>query len=280
VSGIIIGELYDGPIHPKATESLKEFLIRQNVPTITGVDCRAITRHIRSKGSLKAIITNKELTDSQMESFFCSYLDEDVIKRVQKNTTINDNQNDLHIALIDYGAKKSIKDYLEKNGATVSIVSNNISKEEFDSYKFDGAVLSNGPGDPQKAKDSFELINHVQTKYPTFGICLGHQILGLVNGAKTYKMKFGHRGSNHSVKDLMSGKVYLSSQNHSYAIDNESLKGTKLEPTFLNINDNTIEGFKHKNFPVFSVQFHPEANSGPNDTSFLFNTFLDSVRNK
>jgi carbamoyl-phosphate synthase small subunit len=278
IKGVILNELYDGPIHPKANMSLRDFLIKHNIPTLMNVDCRRLTKQIRDKGSTKAIIKN-EYTFLELKDIFNSFSVKDSIKK----TTIAENQvasisEKPHIAIIDYGCKKSIKEELERGNARVSILPNTIDFSELEKMDIDGVLLSNGPGDPMCAQGSFNLIRQIQETYPTFGICLGHQILALVNGAKTYKMKFGHRGANHSVIDLKNNRVYTSSQNHSYAVHNDSLKETKMIKRFVNINDKSVEGLEHESLPVFSVQFHPEANSGPEDTNYLFKEFLASVK--
>ncbi len=276
LSGVILNELYDGPIHPKADKSLKDFFTENNIPTLINVDCRAITKYIRTNGALKGIITNKELTDTELNELFNSFNTKSVSKDAMVKSAKIDVQKK-NIALIDYGYKKSIKDQIEQRGFSVSVFPSTASMSEIQSVNPVGVVLSNGPGDPVDVEDTFELIKNIQDKFPTFGICLGHQVLCLVNGAKTYKMKFGHRGANHSVRDTKTNKVFLSSQNHGYAVDEESLKNTELDLRFYNVNDQVVAGVEHKTKKVLSVQFHPEANSGPEDSRYLFDEFIQLI---
>ncbi len=181
------------------------------------------------------------------------------------------------IVLVDYGYKQGILRALINYGCDVTVVPHNVSYKEIKQINPDGVLLSNGPGDPKDVEHALELIRSVQVNYPLFGICLGHQLFALANGANTSKMKFGHRGCNHPVKDLETNKVYISSQNHGYTVDDESLKDTELEASFVNVNDDSVEGLKHKRHNAFSVQFHPEAMPGPRDTGSLFEKFFDNI---
>lgn len=276
LKGIIIHELYKGPVHPKAEMSLETFLRVNKIPTMENVDTRSLTKHIRSFGTLPGIFTNKDLSKNETERLFTHFSIKNV---VQENSTRSklksNNQGSSNLVLIDFGYKKSIYQELIKRHASVTIVPFNTSFEAIKDLNPDGIVLSNGPGNPQDLTEILPTIKKLINHYPTFGICLGHQLIALAEGASTFKMNFGHRGGNHSVKDAKTGKVFLSSQNHSYAVDEKTLSHTYLRPRFINVNDKSIEGLEHISKPVLSVQFHPEANAGPEDSSYLFDEFFE-----
>ena len=183
------------------------------------------------------------------------------------------------VKIMDFGYKKNILSSLLRRNCDVVVVPWNTSAEMIESYRPQGLLLSNGPGDPKDVPEVLPVIRTLQKKYPLFCICMGHQLFALANGADTEKLKFGHRGGNHPVKDLKLGKVFMSSQNHGYAVTMDSIKNSDLEVTQINLNDETIEGLRHKTFPAFSVQYHPEAAPGPEDTAWLFDDFLKSIRN-
>ena len=218
------------------------------------IDTRKITRSIRDKGSRKVIITDISTTKEEaMEK----------MKNYQK---------------YQRGIKLNIVRSLNKRKCNVTVVPYNTTAEEVISLKPDGVFLSNGPGDPEDVKEVIKLVKELKEKYPIFGICLGHQMISLAYGAKTYKLKFGHRGGNHPVLNLKTDKIEITSQNHSYAVDEESLKSTKLEPTHKNILDNTIEGVECKKDRIFSVQYHPESAPGPQDSGYLFDKFINIMK--
>lgn len=186
--------------------------------------------------------------------------------------------SDLSVVLLDFGKKQNIVRELNSRGCNVTVVPYDTSAEEILAMSPDGVMLSNGPGDPEEVNVALDMIKGVLGNIPFFGICLGHQLFALSQGAKAFKMKFGHRGANHPVKDLRTGKVDITSQNHGYAIDKDSLENTDLEVTHIALNDGTVEGLRHKTLPAFSVQYHPEARPGPSDSNYLFDEFLDMMR--
>ncbi len=263
---------------------LEKFLNRSKIPCIYSVDTRTLTLKIRKHGTMKAILafdpkkhTNfKEIVNRIKQSPHPDT--ENLVSSVScQKTTIHKSPRKKKIVLIDCGVKSNILRHLRKHAKVVQ-VPYNAAAETIEAFKPDGIVVSNGPGNPEHpgiVSTTIKTIKTLMTRYPIFGICLGHQLLGIALGFKTYKLTFGHRGSNHAVKNLQTGKVYITSQNHGYAL--ESKKIEDVEVAWVNVNDGTVEGIRHKKLPLFSVQFHPEAAPGPYDTSFLFKEFMDSV---
>jgi len=228
---------------------------------------------------MKGLMTTDDVTFEDVKDQLSKELPTDQIPRVSSKTHSHfPNHGGERVVMIDFGYKKNILSSLLKRGFDVIVVPWNTSFEEIENYSPDGIMLSNGPGDPKDIQEVLPTIKQLQEKYPLFAICMGHQIFALANGADTEKMKFGHRGANHPVHDLEKDRVYITSQNHGYAVREKSLEGTDLVLTQINLNDKSIEGLKHKSKPAFSVQYHPEANPGPTDTHFLFDEFLNIVR--
>ena len=273
--GLIVKEFFEFQ-ETIERQSLQHFLEDHQLSVLSGVDTRALTRKIRKHGTMKGmILKSKDDIDFKLEDLKTSDFSGTVKKcSTDKIETLGEGK---HIALYDFGYKKSILESLLSRDLKVSIVPYNTKFEELEKIGVAGVVLSNGPGDPTELTDQLGEIEKIQKNYPTLGICLGHQLLALTNGAKTQKMLFGHRGANQAVLDINKNKSFLSSQNHGYEVDPESINKQVIEITHVNVNDKSIEGIRLKNYPVFSVQFHPEANPGPMDTAYIFDDFLASL---
>ena len=281
VRGFVIGELCDAPNNWQAEESLTEFLRENNIPCLYHVDTRAVTRHIRSAGAMKGVIVPENMPESEIVALQGEELPRNVVEIVttpEVYTLETETPDAPHIVAMDFGVKRSILQNINRIGAKVTVVPAHTSAEEVLALNPDGVFLSNGPGDPTDVPEIVEEVRKLAGKKPIFGICLGHQLLALAFGAKTYKMKFGHRGGNQPVRNLKMGKVHISAQNHGYAVDPASLAGTPLVVTHTNVNDDTIEGLRHTGLPIFSVQYHPEAAPGPDDNMYLFDEFWDLMK--
>ena len=278
---LVVREYNNKPSNFRYTKTLSEYLEENDVPGIYGIDTRKLTRSIREKGSRKAIITDINTTKEEALEKLKNYkIPKDAVSKVSckkrwYSRTANYKYN---VVAVDCGMKLNIVRNLNKRGCNVTIVPYNMSAEDIINLKPDGIFLSNGPGDPEDVTEVIELVKKLKGKYPIFGICLGHQLISLAYGAKTYKLKFGHRGGNHPVINLETDKIEITSQNHSYAVDEESLKKTKLVPTHKNVLDNTIEGVECKADKVFSVQYHPESAPGPQDSGYLFDKFIEMMK--
>ena len=278
VAGFVVREAADFPSNWRNQESLDEFLKSKNVPGISGIDTRKLTRIIRQHGTLKGAICNIEKDANEVISQLKAIvLPTDQVKRVSTKSAYFSPGRGSRVVLVDYGMKHGILRELNKRGCDVVVVPYNATAEEVLAFHPDGIMLSNGPGDPKTVKSTLEMIQIVQKQVPLFGICLGHQLFALANGGNTEKLKFGHRGSNHPVKDLRTGKVAITSQNHGYAVEEESLANTDLEVTHIALNDGTVEGLRHKKYPAFTVQYHPEASPGPEDANYLFDEFMELI---
>ena len=281
VRGFVIGELCDAPNNWQSEESLTVFLQKNKIPCLYNVDTRAVTRHIRSVGAMKGVIVPSDLAEREIATLQAEELPRNVVEIVttpEVYTLDTETADAPHIVAMDFGVKRSILHNINRIGAKVTVVPAYTSAEEVLALNPDGVFLSNGPGDPTDVPEIVEEVRKLAGKKPIFGICLGHQLLALAFGAKTYKMKFGHRGGNQPVKNLKMGKVHISAQNHGYAVDPASLEGTPLIVTHTNVNDNTIEGLRHTSLPIFSVQYHPEAAPGPDDNMYLFDEFWNLMK--
>lgn len=281
IGGLIVREYNDLPSNFRYTKTLSEYLEENNIPGIYGLDTRKLTRSIRDKGSRKVIITDINTTKEEALKKLKEYnIPKDAVSKVscKKKWYSRTANAKFNIVAVDCGIKLNIIRSLNKRGCNVTVVPFNTLYEKIVELKPDGIFLSNGPGDPEDVTEVIELVKKLKGKYPIFGICLGHQMISLAYGAKTYKLKFGHRGGNHPVLNVETDKIEITSQNHSYAVDEKSLKGTKLEVTHRNILDNTIEGVECKKDKVFSVQYHPESAPGPQDSSYLFDKFIELMR--
>ena len=281
VRGFVIGELCDAPNNWQSEESLTVFLQKNKIPCLYNVDTRAVTRHIRSVGAMKGVIVPSDLAEREIATLQAEELPRNVVEIVttpEVYTLDTETADAPHIVAMDFGVKRSILHNINRIGAKVTVVPAHTSAEEVLALNPDGVFLSNGPGDPTDVPEIVEEVRKLAGKKPIFGICLGHQLLALAFGAKTYKMKFGHRGGNQPVKNLKMGKVHISAQNHGYAVDPASLSCTPLVVTHTNVNDDTIEGLRHTSLPIFSVQYHPEAAPGPDDNMYLFDEFWNLMK--
>ena len=256
--------------------SIQDFLLKYEIPGICGIDTRALTKILREKGTMNGMITtDPAVSYEDIAADLKAYTTGDVVSRVtcsRKSVLPGDGYK---VALLDVGAKKNIAKSLNALGCEVTIYPAHTSAEEILGEKPDGIMLSNGPGDPKVCTDIIaEIAKLYASDVPIFAICLGHQLMALATGADTHKMHYGHRGGNHPVKDLATGKVYISSQNHGYVVDTDTLDPSVCEPAFVNVNDGTNEGLRYLHKNIFTVQFHPEASPGPHDSAYLFDRFL------
>ena len=258
--------------------SLDEFLQRKNIPGISGIDTRALTRIIRHHGTMKATLVNPgdEIKHIQ-DQLRATVLPTNQVEQVSTSTAYPSPGTGRNIVVVDFGLKHSILRELSKRECNLTIVPHTITAEEIIDMNPDGVMLTNGPGDPTDVPEALAMIRGIQDKFPIFGICLGHQLFAMANGATTSKMKFGHRGFNHAVREIPTGRVDFTSQNHGYAVDADSIERTDLMVTHIEINDQSVEGVRHKYLPAFSVQFHPDAAPGPHDADYLFDEFMEMI---
>ncbi len=277
IGGMIVREYNDMPSNFRYTKTLNEVFEEHNIPAIEGIDTRMLTRIIRDEGSQRVMITDPSTpVEEALERMAATPIPTDMVSRVScsKRWFSRTPNHQYDVVAIDCGIKYNIIRKFNEKGCNVIIVPFNTPMEEVLALKPDGVFLSNGPGDPEYVTPVIELVKKLKGKLPIFGICMGHQMVSLAYGATTFKMKFGHRGGNHPVKCIESGKVEITSQNHSYAVAPESLKRTRLTMTHYNILDNTAEGVECVEDKIFSVQYHPESAPGPQDSAYLFDKFI------
>lgn len=286
ISGLIVHEYNDAPSNFRSTKTLNEKMKQYDIVGLADVDTRKIARHIRSFGSCKAIITDIKTDDEMAVNILKEKeLPKDAVARVstKRNRYEGDKKSAYHVVAIDCGMKQNIVRMMVDAGMYVTVVPYDTTAKEILSMKPDGVFISNGPGNPTDVTPTIKTVKELLGKTVIFGICLGHQIISLAYGAKIYKLKFGHRGGNHPVKNLLTDQVEITSQNHSYAVDSKSISGTALEITHINLLDDTVEGVRCQKDRVFSVQYHPESAPGPQDSRYLFDEFkkqMDERREK
>jgi len=302
VRGFVIEELSETPSNWRSEMSLDEYLHKWDIPGVQRIDTRALTRHLRTRGAMKACLTTEEISPREATQRAIEgegVIGMDYVREVSTPEVYQWDPNDelskpwtiangsetnqpslppirFRVVAYDYGIKQNILRLLRQKRFGVTVVPASTTAEEVIALGPDGVFLSNGPGDPAALPYTHKAVGGLMGKIPIFGICLGHQILGFAFGGSTFKLKFGHRGANQPVKDLKSGKVAITAQNHGFAVDPGSLP-SNVEVTHINLNDGTVEGMRHKELPIFSVQYHPEAAPGPHDASYFFGQFADLI---
>lgn len=298
VAGFVVKEYCNYPSNWQSDQSLGDFLKAHNIVGIEGIDTRAVVRHTRQKGAMKGVLSTTDLDpDSliQKANDYPGLVGRDLVKSVtckepyhwteglhdldKNEKTYLKGQAKYKIAAYDFGIKQNILRYLVDRGCDVTVFPADAPAADLLAIDPDGIFLSNGPGDPEPVTYAIENIQKLSTQRPMFGICLGHQLMSLALGGSTYKLKFGHRGANQPVQQTRTGKVEITSQNHGFAVDIDSLNSEEIELTHINLNDNTLEGLRHRKLPLFCVQYHPEASAGPHDAEYLFDEF-SSLMNK
>lgn len=278
IKGIITREICKKPSNFRSQFTLDDVLKELDIPAISGIDTRSLTKKIREFGTIKGIIVSIDKNPEEVvKKLKEEKLPTNQIEQVSTKKAFVSPGRGKRVVLMDLGMKSGILRELNSRDCDIVVVPHDISAKEILRQNPDGIMISNGPGDPVDVPKTIQTIKELIGKVPIFGICMGHQLISLACGARTYKLKFGHRGANQPVKNLITGKVDITSQNHGYAVDIESLKDTDLELTHIAVNDGTCEGVRHKKYPVFSVQYHPEASPGPHDPNYLFDEFIKSM---
>ncbi|WP_307290906.1 carbamoyl phosphate synthase small subunit [Bacillus sp. SORGH_AS_0510] len=272
LSGVVISDLCETPSHYQSIYKFSERLKQAGVPGIAGVDTRLLVKTIRSRGTVKGY-----LSKTMQGNFSVNEKSTLWVEKVSTKKTQYYKNRGPHVVLMDYGFKKSILSALLEENCAVTVVPYTTSFDKVKALNPDGVLFSNGPGDPMDLKKWFPEIKKISQHYPTLGICLGHQLIALAYGAKTAKLTYGHRGGNHPVKEIMTGKVKITAQNHGYVVVDESIDQNVFDVTYRNVNDQSIEGLKHQSYPIQTVQFHPEAHPGPSDTAHIIQEFVSQI---
>lgn len=277
--GYIVRELSRMPSNFRCEGTIQEFLEKQDIPGIAGIDTRALTKILREKGTMNGMITtNASYNLEEVLPKIAAYEVGDVVSKVTCKEPYVLPGDGYKVALMDYGAKNNIARSLNQRGCEVTVYPAHTKAEEVLAANPDGIMLSNGPGDPKTCTGIIEEVRKFyESDVPIFAICLGHQLMALANGGDTHKLKYGHRGGNHPVKDLSTNRVYISSQNHGYVVDDTTLSQEIAKPAFVNVNDGTNEGMEYTGKKIFTVQFHPEACPGPQDSGYLFDRFMEMM---
>lgn len=284
VEGFIIREYNDFYSHRNAVMDLDKFLKKHDIPGMHGIDTRMLTKKIRIHGVMNAamIVSKKEIEVSkalELVKSMKNYSEYNFLEKVSvKKPIIHDCKGEKTIVAIDTGVKLSIIRHFIKRNINVVQLPYNTTTDEVRKYKPHGLFIANGPGDPEQAVEAIKVVKELHTELPITGICLGNQIVALALGGKTYKLKFGHRGTNQPVKNLKENKVYITSQNHGFAVDEKSLEGTGLNASYINLNDGSVEGMQHKDLPIQTIQYHCEASPGPWDTEQIFDQFINNLK--
>ncbi|WP_203332558.1 carbamoyl phosphate synthase small subunit [Planococcus beigongshangi] len=280
VKGMVVRELAEHPSNFRSKSTLCELLKMKGIPGISEIDTRKLTRLIRSKGAIKGILTaagEEVVIDDVVEQLKGTPLQTDQVAQVSTARPYPSPGRGKRVVLIDYGMKHGILRELNNRDCDIIVVPYNTSAKEILAWGPDGVMLSNGPGDPKDVEECVAVVGELIGQVPLFGICLGHQLFARACGADTFKLKFGHRGGNHPVRNLATGKIEITSQNHGYAVDEDTLQGTRLKVTHQALNDGTNEGLEHLDYPAFTVQYHPESSPGPEDSNYLFDRFIEMM---
>ncbi len=297
VKGFVVRELSNIASNYRSTAKLETWLAEQGITGITGIDTRALTRRLRITGAMDGVLSTEDLSDQELVALARKspgLVGRNLVKTVSRPDAIRWDENlgawepiqgqvvregaACPVVALDCGMKHNILRNLVDSGCQVTVLPFDASAEQIMSYQPKGLFVSNGPGDPEPVTATVATLRALRGRLPIFGICLGHQLLGLALGAKTYKLKFGHRGGNQPVQNLHTQKVEITSQNHGFAVDTASLEAAGGQPTHVNLNDQTLEGFRHATEPIFAVQYHPEASPGPHDARYLFDCFIEMIR--
>lgn len=281
VKGFVVKELCDQPSHWQTHKTLSQYLYENGIVGIAGIDTRALTRHLRTSGTMRGVIAGSVSVDrDELVERARQVSAEHLVDEASTPVPYRVFGTGPRVVVVDFGVKANILRCLREADCDLVVVPARTEISDILNLRPSGILLSNGPGDPKDVPEAIRTVSRLLERpdLPVFGICLGHQILALAMGGDTYKLKYGHRGANHPVKDLQTGRVFITSQNHGYAIDDTSLDSGQVEVTHRNLNDGTVEGMRLKGQPVFSVQYHPEAAPGPEDSRYLFEQFLEVIR--